>query len=193
MSTITNIGQCKAKMSSAGWVLFCQLKKADVLAPFDPATCPDDEETMLTKHELLSYEYLSDRKEVGSSRYWLFAFGPTASYSEATVIRAGDADHAKECGLKVALRELGSHPGTYHVEEILTLPKKTGLYSILLPEAKIMIDTHWERRDAVCNHWDKVIQEGSCNPVRLRQQEGVAEHERLFGSGRRTNAHPRMR
>ena len=130
---------------------------------------------------------------VRNSRYWLFAFGPKASYSEATVIRSDDVNDAKERGVKVALRELEHYPGTYHVEEILTLPKDTGLYSILLPEAKIMIDTHWERCNAVCDHWDEVIKDGSRNPVKARQQEYVDEHERLFGSGEPTNASPRMR
>jgi hypothetical protein len=51
-------------MSAAGWVLFCQHKKVDTLAPFDATTSSDDEEIMLTKHELLSYEYETERKMI---------------------------------------------------------------------------------------------------------------------------------
>lgn len=106
-----------------------------------------------------------------TDRYWLYAFGPNSSYSDATVIRASEENEAKTLGLKVAMRELDRFPGSIMVQEILTQPKDNGLYSILLPEAKIMIDTHWEKRDVICDHWASVIEDGSKNPVRERQRE----------------------
>lgn len=119
-----------------------------------------------------THDTMIDDKEASTNngdRYWLLAFGPNSSYAEATVIRAQEVNEAKERGIKIAMRELAQYPGTYLVEEIRGQPKNTGIYAMLLPEAKIMIDTHWESHDVICDHWESVIQDGSRNPVRERQ------------------------
>jgi hypothetical protein len=103
-------------------------------------------------------------------RYWLFAYGSGSSYTEATVVRSPEKDLAKALGYKVALRELEHRPGTHHIEQIVTDPKSTGLYALLLPGGKIMVDTHWKNRDAVCDHWEREIEKGSRNPVKERQR-----------------------
>lgn len=107
MSSITNIGKCKTKMSPDGWARFCQHKKTDPLAPFDPATCTNDEEIMLTKQDLLSYEYRSDLKiselkqtgaeavmrlEIAQTWFdWVNNMGSKARYQ----FRDGDCDMGK--------------------------------------------------------------------------------------------------
>lgn len=90
MSTITNIEQSKAKMSAAGWALFCQQKKTDALDPFDPATCTDDEEVLLTRHDLLAFEYESDRKTNNTAKAAFVAdatnlFGALKSEGQASL------------------------------------------------------------------------------------------------------------
>jgi hypothetical protein len=57
MSTLTDIGHCKKHMTAEGWALFCAHRKTDPLSPFDPATCTDAEEILLSNLEVHQYEY----------------------------------------------------------------------------------------------------------------------------------------
>ena len=56
MSIITTIGLCKKRMPAAGWELFCEHSRADTLDPFDPETCHDDDEIMLSRVQAQQYE-----------------------------------------------------------------------------------------------------------------------------------------
>jgi hypothetical protein len=104
-------------------------------------------------------------------KYWLFAFGEGSSYTSATVLAVENEGEAQELGMKVALREFEHRPGVRLVERIITDPKSCGLYDLLLPEAKAMIDIHWKNKEAVSAHWNAVIAAGSRNPVKKRQAE----------------------
>ena len=57
MSIVANIGFCRKEMSTSGWKLFCDHRKADPLDAFDPEQCPDEEEVLLSQLETLHYEY----------------------------------------------------------------------------------------------------------------------------------------
>lgn len=111
-----------------------------------------------------------------TANYWLLAFGAGASsnYSNATVISAKDKQQAIDLGVKVAARELEGERGgrSVDVERIGELGVRgTSLYaSRLHPEARVMVDVHWERPDVIASHWETASQDGSRNPVIARQR-----------------------
>lgn len=57
MGTVTSLALCKEKMSPAGWKLFCKHRKADKEFPFDPEKTDPDETVLLSRLELVQYDY----------------------------------------------------------------------------------------------------------------------------------------
>lgn len=59
MLVVTDIVTCKQKMSPRGWSLFCEHRKSDLITSFNPERCSNDDMVVLTRFEILQYEYLA--------------------------------------------------------------------------------------------------------------------------------------
>ncbi len=113
------------------------------------------------------------------AQIWLVVYGEGgcwSGYPYATIIEGLDKAAANRAAGVIALRELPRvrRTGTsFDVEQIDPAlgPSGTSHYaSRLRPEAKVMVDTHWENREAVLKHWSQVLA-----PLEVAEADLVAE------------------
>ena len=105
------------------------------------------------------------QSDTAANPTWLFAYsagGAYSGYQYATIIVAKDEREAVKFGARIACRELRGERGgiSFDVDAIESALTDSSLYaSRLRPEARAMVDIHWSNRDAIVEHWSRVLRE----------------------------------